>query len=50
MGEGAGVRHIVLLLVSKTHLMTTPVGGGDDILSKLLLVLRVDETHGLPVF
>ena len=53
MGEGAGVRRIVvgvllLLLVSKLHLIlraTAPVGGGDGILSKLLLVLRVDGTH-----
>ena len=42
MGEGAGVRR------SKIHLIlraTAPVGGGDDVLSKLLLVLRVDGTH-----
>ena len=43
MGEGAGVRHIVvLLLVSKLHLIlraTAPVGGGDGVLSKVLLVL-----------
>ena len=52
MGEGAGVRHIVvvllLLLVSKLHLIlraTAPVGGGDGVLSKLLLVPRVDGTH-----
>ena len=53
MGEGAGVRRTVvgvllLLLVSKLHLIlraTTPVGGGDGVLSKLLLVLRVDGTH-----
>ena len=54
VGEGAGVRRIVvgvlllLLLVSKLHLIlraTTPVGGGDGVLSKLLLVLRVDGTH-----
>ena len=52
MGEGAGVRHIVvvvlLLLVSKLHLIlraTAPMGGGDGVLSKLVLVLRVDGTH-----
>ena len=53
MGEGAGVRRTVvgvllLLLVSKLHLIlrvTAPVGGGDGVLSKLLLVLRVDGTH-----
>ena len=48
VGEGAGVRRIVLLLVSKLHLIlraTVPMGGGDGILSKLLLVLRVDGTH-----
>ena len=53
MGEGAGVRRTVvllllLLLVSKLHLIlraTVPVGGGDGVLSKLLLVLRVDGTH-----
>ena len=49
MDEGAGVRRtVVLLLVSKLHLIvraTAPVGGGDDVLSKLLLVLRVDGTH-----
>ena len=52
MGEAAGVRHTVvvllLLLVSKLHLIlraTAPVGGGDGVLSKLLLVLRVDGTH-----
>ena len=45
MGEGEGVRLIVvllLLLVSKLHLIlraTVPVGGGDGVLSKLLLVL-----------
>ena len=42
MGEGAGVRRTVLLLVSKLHLIlraTAPVGDGDGILSKLLLVL-----------
>ena len=49
MGEGAGVRRtVVLLLVSKLHLIlraTALVGGGDGVLSKLLLVLRVDGTH-----
>ena len=53
VGEGVGVRHTVvgvllLLLVSKLHLIlraTAPVGGGDGVLSKLLLVLRVDGTH-----
>ena len=53
VGEGAGVRRTVLLLlplllVSKLHLIlraTAPVGGGDGVLSKLLLVLRVDGTH-----
>ena len=49
MREGAGIRRIVvLLLVSKLHLIlraTAPVGGGDGVLSKLLLVLRVDGTH-----
>ena len=43
MGEGAGVRRtVVVLLVSKLHLILqdiTPVGGGDGVLSKLLLVL-----------
>ena len=42
MGEEAGIR------LSKLHLIlraTAPVGGGDGVLSKLLLVLRVDETH-----
>ena len=53
VGEGVGVRRTVvgvllLLLVSKLHLIlraTVPVGGGDGVLSKLLLVLRVDGTH-----
>ena len=53
VGEGAGVRHTVvgvllLLLVSKLRLIlraTAPVSGGDGVLSKLLLVLRVDGTH-----
>ena len=53
VGEGAGVRRTVvgvllLLLVSKLHLIlraTALVGGGDGVLSKLLLVLRVDRTH-----
>ena len=53
VGKGAGVRRTVvgvllLLLVSKLHLIlraTAPVGGGDGVLSKLLLVLRVDGTH-----
>ena len=54
MGEGAGVRRtillllLLLLLVSKLHLIlraTTPVGGGDGLLNKLLLVLRVDGTR-----
>ena len=49
MGEGAGVRRTILgVLVSKLHLIlraTAPVGGGDGVLSKLLLVLRVDGTH-----
>ena len=53
MGEGAGVRRIVVgvllqLLESKLHLIlraTAPVGRGDGVLSKLLLVLRVDGTH-----
>ena len=51
MGEGAGIRRTVLLLlllVSKLHLIlraTVPVGGGDGVLRKLLLVLRVDGTH-----
>ena len=52
VGEGAGVRHVVvgvllLLLISKLRLIlraTVPVGGGDGILSKLLLILRVDGT------
>ena len=45
MGEGAGVK---AYSSSKLHLIlraTAPVGGGDGVLSKLLLVLRVDETH-----
>ena len=53
VGEGAGVRRtvvgvVLLLLVSKLHLIlraTAPVGRGDGVLSKLLLVLRVDGTH-----
>ena len=52
MGEGAGVSRtvvgVLLLLVRKLHLIlraTAPVDGGDSILSKLLLVLRVDGTH-----
>ena len=54
MGEAAGVRRtivgllLLLLLISKVHLIlraTAPVGGGDGVLSKLLLVLRVDGTH-----
>ena len=53
VGEGVGVRHTVvgvllLLLVSKLRLIlraTAPMGGGDDVLRKLLLVLRVDRTH-----
>ena len=53
VGEGASIRRtlvglLLLLLVSKLHLIlraTAPVGGGDDVLSKLLLVLRVDGTH-----
>ena len=53
VGEGAGVRRTVvgvllLLLVSKLHLIpraTAPVGGGDGVLSKLLLGLRVNGTH-----
>ena len=53
MGEGVGVRCTVvgvllLLLVSKLCLILraiAPVGGGDGVLSKLLLVLRVDGTH-----
>ena len=53
VGEGAGVRRTVvgvllLLLVSKLRLIlraTAPVGGGDGLLSKLLLILRVDGTH-----
>ena len=54
VGEGAGVRHTVvgvlllLLLVRKLHLIlraTAPVGVVDGVLSKLLLVLRVDGTH-----
>ena len=52
VGEGAGVRRtvvgVLLLLVSKPHIIlraTAPVGGGDGVLSKLLLVLRVDGTH-----
>ena len=49
-----GVRHTVvgvlllLLLVSKLILIlraSAPVGGGDGVLSKLLLILRVDGTH-----
>ena len=46
MGEGAGVKEYSS--TSKLHLIlraTAPVGGGDSILSKLLLVLRVDGTH-----
>jgi hypothetical protein len=42
MGEGAGVRRSKLHLILRA---TAPVGGGDGILSKLLLVLRVDGTH-----
>ena len=45
MGEGAGVK---AYSSSKLHVIlrsTTPVGGGDGVLSKLLLVLRVDGTH-----
>ena len=53
VGKGVGVRRIVvgvllLLLVSKLRLIlraTAPVGGGDGILSKLLLILQVDGTH-----
>ena len=48
MGEGEGVRRIILLLVSKLHLIlqaTAPMGEGDGVLSKLLLILRVDGTH-----
>ena len=53
MGEGVGVRRTVvgvllLLLVSKLHLIlrdTAPVGAGDGVLSKLLLILQVDGTH-----
>ena len=53
MGEGAGIRRTVvgvllLLLVIKLHLIlraTGPVGGGDGVLRKLLLILRVDRTH-----
>ena len=46
VGEAAGVRRavvgVLLLIVSKLHLIlraTVPVGGGDGVLSKLLLVL-----------
>ena len=42
MGEGAGVRQSKLHLILRA---TAPVGGGDGVLSKLLLVLRVDGTH-----
>ena len=45
MGEGAGVK---AYSSSKLHLIlqaTVPVDGGDGVLSKLLLVLRVDGTH-----
>ena len=52
VGEGAGVRRtvvvVLLLLVSKLHLILRAivlVGGGDGVLSKLFLVLRVDGTH-----
>ena len=46
MGEGAGVRRtvvgVLLLLIRKLRLIlraTAPVGRGDGVLSKLLLVL-----------
>ena len=45
MGEGAGVK---AYSSSELHLIlraTAPVGGGDGVLSKLPLVLRVDGTH-----
>ena len=45
MGEGAGVK---VYSSTKLHLIlraTAPVGGGDGVLSKFLLVLRVDGTH-----
>ena len=45
MGEGVGVK---AYSSSKLHLIllaTAPVGGGDSVLSKFLLVLRVNETH-----
>ena len=45
VGEGAGVK---AYSSSKLHLIlraTAPVGGGDGVLSKLLLALRVDGTH-----
>ena len=45
MGEGAGVRQTVLSKLQLILRATAPVGGGDGVLSKLLLILRVDETH-----
>ena len=45
MGEGAGVK---AYSSSKLHLIlraTAPVGGGDGVLSKLLLIVPVDGTH-----
>ena len=45
MGEGAGIN---AYSSSKLHLIlraTAPAGGEDGVLSKFLLVLRVDETH-----
>ena len=45
VGEGAGVK---AYSSSKIHLILraiAPVGGGDGVLSKFLLVLRVDGTH-----
>ena len=44
-GRGSGRKGV---LESKLHLIlraTMPMGGGDGVLSKLLLVLRVDGTH-----
>ena len=45
MGEGAVVK---VYSSSKLHLIlrtTAPVGGGDGVLNKLLLVLQVEGTH-----
>ena len=45
VGEGASIK---AYSSSKLHLIlqaTAPVGGGDGVLSKFLLVLRVDGAH-----